>query len=288
MGKAIQGGAINFYDFTDGDKLSPRILINRETRAAKRRGHIAYSDIDALILECFPTAPAAPGAYPGVSYLYADSLEIAPLCEEGSAVNCAGDVAVWTNADVTIGYSTLPYTVSERITRRYSHGAEILTMPANSVRWESQAVGEHIETEDVQAGKLIPTIEHAMTFHRVTSIPWAAIRDNIGCVNIATYESIPAECLLFLGAEVSFVFSTDGTQVWTLEYHFSERNIRWSDSTEAAGESSASSSEGFIATGPPFGWNHFWRPSHKRWERVLDDDGNRMYSGGTFSGLFSG
>jgi hypothetical protein len=280
LGLAVQGGSIAFYDIAG---QSPTIRVGRaeqgrEMRSAQRVGHLAWTDIDALISECFPSAPSLPGQYPAVSHLYVDAIEIGPFVTDGeAAIVCSGNVAIYGHALAKIGYSTLPYEAATLITRRWSIGGEFLTLPPNSLYWEVS--GNVVEEEDISAAKQIPTIEHSILRHRATSIPWAAIKDNIGKVNNATlnnsyFTNVAAETLLYLGAEVNYSFNTDGTQIFTYEHRFRERQVK----DEVDGESQATS----------LGWNHFLNPSTAKWDRLTDEFGDPVHPlSGTFTALFS-
>lgn len=273
MGVAVAGGVVPFDELAG----SPKFSLGRESRDATRVGKVAWANIDLLALECFPVAPALPGVYPGITFLYADAVEIEPFHPDpGLEMVCTGNTASYDFARVTIKYSRLPYESSTLITRRYSMTGEFMTLPSGLLRWEDQAVGKHINEEDVTAAKIIPSIEHSITWNRVlnSAIPWDAIKANIGKVNDgdldnAYFPSVTDETLLYLGAELNFTFSTDGSQVWTLEHRFQERRVK--------------------SGADVFGWNHFWRPSDSLWKKLLNkDDNNPVYpKSTTFNDLFA-
>jgi hypothetical protein len=272
VGVAIQGGIVPVYDLTG----SPRITAGREARGATREVELAWVNIDALIAELFPAAPSLPGAYPGVSYLYAENVDISPLHPDGDQT-CAGDVATYGRARATISYSRLPYEpdATQLISRRYSMGGEFMTIPSGTLYWDEAGFFVPIQEEEIAANKTIPTIEHSITWHRVpeASIPWTAIKDKVGKVNSGSlnndyFKSVAAETLLYVGAELSFTLSTDGTKVWTLEHRFQEKNIKEAGNTH--------------------GWNYFLRPSDSAWLKMVDVDGNPVYpTSGSFDDLFA-
>lgn len=270
MGVAVAGGIVPFDELAG----SPTFSLTRESREANRVGKIAWANNDALALECFPSAPSLPGLYPGIAYLYVNSLEIAPFHPEpGWEQICGGNTAHYEFALATIKYSKLPYESSTLITRRYSFGGEFLTIPAGTLKWED--TGKKVDEEEISAAKTICMIEHSITWHRVleASIPWSAIKANIGKVNDGTlnnayFPSVADESLLYLGAEMNFTFSTDGSQVWTLEHRFQERQVKVGGNT--------------------YGWNHFLRPRDSAWKRLLDESGDPVYpKSGTFTSLFT-
>lgn len=254
MGIAVQGGVVPFYDF---DGLSPKFEYNRDSRTATREGHIDWANIDALVAECLAGAPALPGAYPGVASLYVNSLHIEPLAEE--QIPTCGNVIAYNKAKVSITYGKLEYPSENLVSRKWNYSAEFMTLPASSVKWEN---GDAVENEEVSAAKLIPMIEHSLTRHRCPSIPWAAIKECVGKVNEIALDddifvSVAEQTLLYLGASIDWTLSTDGTEVWTLEHRFQERRVTVGASV--------------------YGWQHFWRPDQKQWQRLKDDAGNFMY-----------
>lgn len=268
MGIAVQGGVVPFYDM-NGE--SPKINFNRDSRAATRVGEVAWANIDALILECFPSGSALPGTYPGISHLYVDTLSIDPLSPLGEDTATCGDVVSYSKAKATISYSKLPYESSNLVSRRWSFSGEFMTIPASSMKWLSDDLA--VQNEEISAAKIIPVIEHSLTRMRATSIPWTAIKANIGHVNDATlnnavFSSVAGGQLLYLGASIDFTFSTDGTQIWNIEHRFQERRVRWN--------------------GLDYGWNEFWRPDQKKWDQLVDDNGDTVYpSSSDFMDLFT-
>lgn len=266
MGIAVQGGVVPFYDVV-GE--SPTFNCTRDEYSATRTGEIAWANVDALILECVPNSPAIPGLYPGSARLFVQSVDVKPMAEEQDAV-CSGSVISYSKAVATIRYSTkLPYNPETLVTRKWSFTGEFLTIPASSVKWDN---GDAVENEEISAAKIIPMIEHALTLHKVLSIPWTTIKDCIGkvnqnAINDSIFDSVAAEQLLYMGASIDWKLTTDGNEEWTIEHRFQERKVK-----HAANE---------------YGWNHFWRPDKKRWEKLKDDNGDNIYPKTTsFSSLF--
>jgi len=273
MSIAVQGGAITVTDFVgEGGGPSPNIMATREAREAVRVVRCDWSDIDALLLEMFPAPPALPGQYPGVSYLYVDDAEIVPWPDipSQSDISCVGNIPVYDLAKVTIKYAPLKYDASDLITRQSTYRVEAMLLPANALKWEG---GADVQQEDLQAGKMIPFTEHVFTYHRVPPAKEAAIdaaiRDNQGMVNAATFEGAAAETLLFSGAEKTWTIDSSGNQTFTFTYHFMEKVTK-------QGEYSV-------------GWNHFYRNSDSKWLRLIDKNTNMsMYSSSlNFDDLFA-
>lgn len=267
MGIAVQGGVVPFYDL-NGE--SPKFDLDRESASITRVGEISWADGDALIAECFPSGFALPGTYPGKNYLYVQSLSIEPLSPIGEGGMLCADVAIYGRGKATIKYGKLPFEPSNFITRRWGFSGEFMTIPASSMKWLSDSLA--VQNEEISAAKIIPMIEHSITRHRATTVPWSAIKANIGHINDAPlnnaiFTGVGSGQLLYLGANIDFTFSTDGTQIWNIEHRFQERKVRWN--------------------GLDYGWNEFWRPDAKKWDQLVDDNGDPVYpTSNTFLDLF--
>lgn len=278
----VQGGSVSFEELAGSPEIDASIEIvanqaSRGHRGATRRGRVAWANIDAAIAECFPAAPALPGAYPGVAYLYAKGMKIKPWAGDGGGepvvVSCSS-ANVYTYAEITVSYETLPYDTSTLISRKYSFSHEFITIAGTSLTWEIS--GDPCKHEEIRETKSASIIEHAITWHRVDAIPWTAIRANAGKVNDggtalnANYfpAGIAAESLLFLGAEVSYTHDAAGNNVWTLEYRFQERSIKIGADV--------------------LGWNHTFNKADGTWDILINDSGDRMYKPSTtFNDLFT-
>lgn len=200
---------------------------------------------------------------------------------------CTGSYATYSRARAKITYSTKldddgggsgnQYDPSDLFSRRWSFSGEFLTLQAAGLYWEEEGIDdpeEPIGEEEISAAKIIPMTEHALTRHRATSIPWTAIQANIGlinenAINNGYFTSVAAECLLFMGAEINFVLSTDGSKVYTYELRFQERRSKHKALT--------------------YGWNHFWHPNGGRFRRVQNASGDNVYpfSADDFASLFA-
>lgn len=275
MGKAVNGGSINFYDLDEG--RSPIITVDRKKRSIKREGEIAWSDIEALIAECFPS-----GLYPGSSYLYVETMEIRPKPEP---VPSGGNVPTFTGAFVTINYAPDEQKQNQGedgqplITRRYGIGGEFMTLPSTSLVWASD--NARVNQEFVNATKIIPLIEHSITWHQANSIPWTAIRNNLGRVNENAFAAdnlyfpnVGAETLLFMGADINATFDTSGQLKYTLEYRFQEKSFQGT---------------GFDGNLANVHWNYFYRSTNRpHWGRLIDQDGKSVYeTSSTMTDLFA-
>jgi hypothetical protein len=270
MGVAISGGAVPFADKDEG--ASPKWFGDRKTRRVTRLGRIAYANIEALFAECFPSPPFVPGLMPGSTFMYVSSIEVVPFPE---AVPSSGDMPTFSEAWCTVTYEPLTDEQDDEtstpgeplITRTWGIAGEFLTIPANGYKWE---VGDlPVDVEEISASKIIPMIEHSITWNKADAIPWTAIKANIGKVNNATldnryWDNVAAQTLLYMGAQVSYTFNSNGDQEYTIEHRFQERLVD--------------------DAGTVRGWNYFFNPTTQDWDRLLDGAGNPVY---TTSALFT-
>lgn len=129
------------------------------------------------------------------------------------------------------------------------------------------------QTDKINAAKLVPHIEHEVTWPRVVSqyVPVTAIESAIGKVNSTFIRlgkwKVPAECALFTGANIVDTIMSNGQVASELVYRFALRKVRAMDQQE------------------PGGWNHFFRAT--RPEKVLltaDDAYDTPMSSSYFGG----
>ena len=260
--------AFNDFDEYQG---SPTIDYAVESASAVRKGKIAWSNIDALIAELFPSGSNTL-AYPTNDYLRASRLSIVPLAkEEDVTTTSSSDLSLATLnsynfAEVTIEYETSeeddeggggggggggdpqdPQDPVSLLKHRWSPGGEFLTVP--SFGWEWSFDSKEID-RDLELGIMVPTIEHQITWPRVVSPPFSAIRSTIGRVNASPINfktgEIVEETLLFLGADLQREILSTGALAWEVSYRFSEKKVDAGDFGVASDSSSG-------------GWNHFFR-----------------------------
>lgn len=229
--KAVQGGSIAFAELVgiDGGP-SPTISGGRKDRAATRVGTIGWTNIDALLLECFPNPPSLPGTYPGVSYLYCDRVEIEPwpaIPPQGH-ISYASGIAVYTYAKVTIHYQTLQYDPSTMLSWKRSYSVEAIELKSVGLKWSD--TGNPIKQEDVKAYKSVPIIEHVITRHRANASLGSTFQTEVGKVNSATWNGAAAETLMFTGAEEDLQVGTAGSIEYTRTIHFKERRAQFAGS----------------------------------------------------------
>lgn len=101
------------------------------------------------------------------------------------------------------------------------------------------------QTDKVNAIKLVPHIEHEITWPRVPRPAFTYLKEAVGKVNEfeMTFRTgkIPPECLLFTGARIQETVMSNGETSWELVMSFSERQVKARDQAAVGG------------------WNHFFR-----------------------------
>lgn len=268
---AIAGGAVTFSELVGVPALSRTITANRRTRTETRVGLIAWINIDALLLECFPAAPALPGVHPSVAYMYVQEIEIKPWppVPAESDLSCLSTNVNYTSAICTIKYAPLEYDDGDLIKRRARVSVDVMTLPANATKWED--TGERPEQEDLIAGKQIPMVDWQFSYFQVPpakeAVLDAAVQALIGHVNDGVYDGKASETLLFKGYDKEWAVDSNGDQKFTYGYQFGERRVQDGSSV--------------------YGWNHFYRNKTGTWAKLLQKDGSPIYpKSANFSNLF--
>lgn len=149
-------------------------------------------------------------------------------------------------------------------------GLEYEATPGRTFLWSADSSPV---ADDVHPGIVVPTEEMRLSWQRVPSPPWDAIRDLRGKVNDATFLNHAAGTVLFVGARTSREFQILDPGLFRLDYHFRVREVQ---STASAGTR--------------FGWNHRYRQeavTGEHWLEIADQDGNRPYAEGDFLDLFA-
>jgi hypothetical protein len=273
LSKATAAGAA-VYEEIDNDQ--PRtISLSRQERRETRYFVVSDANLSSLIAETLPGAGYLPGRHPTVPWLFVDNVEIRGM---GRATTVTGGVARWPKYNAVVSYGPLPFSEQDSppggggtglpfVTHRKTFSAEFMTLPSASLKW--QDTDAKVLEDSVSAGKLIPMIEHVITHHRVTSVKESTIRDAIGKVNSGTsFLNAASETLLFMGVETSWTYSTDGSQVFTVEHRFLEKRIQVGETV--------------------YGWNHFYRPTDGKFAKLVTKDGDLIHPVTTkFPTLFS-
>lgn len=225
---------------------------------------------------------------PGRAYMQCDKISVAPFYSDLPGddpfmpLDTVVEAASW--AQVTVSYKTAETEDEDEqdpetfLTQRLSIGAEYLTVPVKAIKWTTrngeplspstsdlpanydsltpaeqeaakQAFKERFSTTtETLVTKIIPTIEHQLTWKSVVRPPFRAMRKLVGKINNKSLFGAEPETLLFMGADAQREFTRNGVKPWTLDYRFTERSI--------------------VEGGITYGWNHFLKPETGRWERV--------------------
>jgi hypothetical protein len=159
------------------------------------------------------------------------------------------------------------------LTYRQDRDYEIVPMADDALAWQDQPAAGIPEEAIPQVR--VPIIVHHLTWHRVVSPPWAAIRAGVGTVNDAAFLGAAAGAVLFDGCatEPEFLRIGDLAQAELasrIEYVFREKAVKTGD-------------------GAIVGWNHAYRSlpaDDPGWDQLVDAAGNRPYRSSDFAALF--
>lgn len=273
-GRAVLGGSLIFTEMYDPEL--PRISLTRETRTDVRTGTVTHANLETFNAECFPTF--FPARHPARTWLLVSQVDVEPIGGEPAGYTSDG-IAYWDLYKATVTYKNPDAEqgggrqqeppdggASTYLTVRKNSTGEFMTLPSSALRWEDQAVGEHVLEDEVSAAKVIPVIEWVVTQYFVTEVPEDRIRATIGKVNSKGFLGATAGTLLYMGAEEDYAFATDGTKTYTLSHRFHEKRIE--------------------SGGNTYGWNHFLRPDDGLWKQLLNDDGKPVHEEVPFDVLF--
>jgi len=172
------------------------------------------------------------------------------------------------------GDDPIPY-----LRHSWSTGLEYIGVHAGKYYWDTGGGKTRVDQETITQGIIAPHTTHRIEWPLILNPPTNIIRDLIGKVNDVDFNfktgTVPAEALLFVGADVDQRILGDGTIAYKMTYVFEE----------AVGRKDA-------VSGSAGGWNHFWRDDKDKsgWYRVwrLDDSGAyvRIYEKDNFNQLF--
>jgi len=264
---------------------------------ATRRFVTDWDDRNAVVLEILGDGYefAATGAmeYPGAERVKAMRCRARPYIATPDTQqefdDITSDINAYRYCELTVEYETfdpqedeedMPEIESDTfLTYRLDFGGEMMTVPGQALQWQNAA--NVPVPEELKAVKRIPIIEHHLSWKRVITPPWSAIRSTVGKVNNAAFIGVGAEQLLFdsCRADKEFI-QVDELQSpqygWRLDYVFRQRTITGLGANQDN----------------TFGWNHFWRSlgDVPAWDRLIvgGNENARMYELASFSPLFQG
>lgn len=150
-------------------------------------------------------------------------------------------------------------------------GGTFLTREGGGLKWVNHDLTLDPVTASVRPACMVPTTDLTITWHRVYSPPWGAIRRCRGAVNNSIYMGANPGTLLYTGADGDQDATTDSLKPWKLNQMFSE------------------TSPGLDVNGLIAGWNHFMRPDGPnagKYHLLIDGNANHMYQSQEFANLF--
>ncbi len=257
--------SVVFYEHED----SPKESGNRSGQFSFERVFLtAWADRFTFIREImtggfFGLPQAYSSDWPG---LFADSWKIDRIVNnpnQASITNPATQIITHdTAARITITYTPISVTEQDPGDEQLPTGTfatydqeeegEFLSVPSRGLIWESD--GKRLSA-DITA--IIPqtTTRHTVTWHRVTSPPWATMASMINKVNSVAWR-IPVtgqifqpETLLFAARSASLTLAYDSEPTWKIKLTFLEK----------AQKQFVSTGDGPIGGTTIYGWNHQWR-----------------------------
>lgn len=272
--RAVLGG-LNYYEEATNDGQGPKFSMNRQTRKNTRTLIVpGATAADMLVNECFPPF-MPPGQYPLPGYrFYVDSLDIVPM---GKAREKVGSISIFDTYLATITYSPLPYEADDEseqppildmVERNWDFGGEFQTLPGSRMYWEDEDTPAL--DESLAATVQIDVITHNFTRHhlRLNNVPFGQIRRNSACVNAVDFPgnhplfpNVKAECLKFVGAQISYRYASDGTQDYRVTYTWHERNATDTMVDTPPGDEP-----------PRLTWQHVYDSRTQKWRKLFHDE----------------
>jgi hypothetical protein len=244
--------------------------------------------VHELLGDGYAFGGSARASYPGYRYVVAMQVKIEPFGarpdDQGAFNSIVSQLNSYSGqyAELVVTYELLDASSSHShaptpedgtfLTYRMDFSAEYMTLPGQSLRWQS-GVDAPVPPEAVPRLR-VPITEHHLTWHRVNRPPWETIRSSIGCVNNYAFMGAAAETVLFEGATADREFIDFGDlaepqYAWKLNYVFKEKAIKYG---------------GYV-----YGWNHAFRSmpnSFSGFERLVDASNSLLYRTANFTSLF--
>jgi len=260
---------------------SPRLRIADGKVTAVRRFKVAWGmrvDFAVELLGGYrwignSFAYTPPAVMPGVPQAIVREIEIEPFPEDvssGPPGTLREEVSSYPYAIVEATY-TIPEHGNDRsrpdlpdvpqgtfLSYSSELGTEHTTVPGRTWQWQ----GGGDVPADQAPSILVPTEDIRLTWERVPSPPWAALRDKRGMVNSGNFLNHTEGTVLFLGARTSREFQVQGDGLWRLDFHFKVRAMPATNTS----------------TGK-FGWNFGYREdaTGEKWQRIQARQGAAVH-----------
>lgn len=257
---------------------------------AERTFVIPWSDRDAFASEVLGLAgrnqESGPAYYPGKSSIVATQLRMEPISGDRPEVRQFKSISQDLNtypssfAKAIVRYNAISQEEvtdvtdvavvtgsGSQISYELGYDTETIKIPTNGWSWSSSS---SVPSERPYYERVIPIMEHRVTWSNVVNPPWDAIQRLQGTVNVTSFLGAAAETLLFVGIQSNKLYRADlatgpSAFTWKIRYIFRQRGLRHQNTS--------------------YGWNHFWSPSIGSWERATCE-GHGLYDTSDFSVLF--
>lgn len=225
---------------------SPRETYGPEGMRAQRRFLCAWEERDAVVEELlgdgYELGGSARASYPGKPDVVALRVRVEPfdddLVEQQFPGLSKGLNAYHGFAQVTAHYELLapadrndmPATEGNTLlSYRMESGSETLTLAGDDLLWLGNP--DAVLASDADGAIQLPYTRHVLTWHRVVSPPWTAIRNATGTLNDDAFLGASAGTLLFEGATAEREFLrisglADAEFAWRIEYRFRENSLK--------------------------------------------------------------
>lgn len=244
---------------------SPSFVVDRGNAELTRVFRVAREDLTDFEAECFSTF-GAPSEHPAISRMYIQSLAGEPMI--GDTVEVSGSHQEPSHWKVTVNYAPDPLGSEDEIppsgsptldsiTATVSFTVETMTLPGyGGFIWAND--GSPIKSQDVEPYIVIPVSQWSIRIPRSKSIPWDASRKCRGKVNENVFNGAEPETVLYTGMNLTVNYTPlTRERIYDIEHHFSEKSISWEGRT--------------------LGWNHFYNPEAKTFDRIYTDASEPIY-----------
>lgn len=245
----------------DGD--SPEFTRSRTDYSSTRKFIVPVSQLDLFNSHCFPDLYGPSGQHPVADALFVNNWAAKPFHDNDITEFYPG-MSSPSLYMITVNYSpysldapkiidfgsdpTIPY---NELIGNMGFRTEAMTLPGKAFKWETSTV---VVKEEINPVMMIQLMDFTIATPKTASIPFTAIRDNMGKVNANQFFGGAAETVLYQGTQVGFRFGNDGSRSFELSHQFTEKRIQWD--------------------GNIYGWNHFMDPATYKWDRLINRDTN--------------